>query len=72
VHGVYVGQHLADKGVTSEAWTDVVSGIIGGKTGGKGPTRQGAGADPKKLDDAIKEAESWVSKQLGGLPIRLK
>ncbi|KAI0392549.1 tRNA synthetases class II (A)-domain-containing protein [Xylariaceae sp. FL0594] len=72
VHGVFVGQHLTDKGVTSEAWTDVVSSVIGGKTGGKGPTRQGAGADPKKLDEAIKEAESWVSKQLGGLPIRLK
>lgn len=68
-HGVYVGTHLASKGVTAEEWTKAVSEVIGGKTGGKEPTRQGAGAEPAKLDEAIEEAEKWLSKKLEELKI---
>ncbi|KAI0799402.1 tRNA synthetases class II (A)-domain-containing protein [Xylaria sp. FL0064] len=64
MHGVYVGQSLTDKGLTAEAWTDVVLSVIGGKAGGKGTTRQGAGAHPEKLDEAIREAQSWISEKI--------
>lgn len=31
--------------------------MISGETGGKGATRQGAGAHPEKVDDAVKGAQ---------------
>jgi alanyl-tRNA synthetase len=62
-------QHLSSKGVTAEEWTKAVSEVIGGKTGGKEPTRQGAGAEPAKLEQAIEEAEKWLSKKLEELKI---
>ena len=41
-----------------------MTGVIGGKTGGKEPSRQGAGAEPAKLDEAVAKAEQWLSEKL--------
>lgn len=68
-HGVYVGTHLSSKGITAEQWTSAVSEIIGGKTGGKEPSRQGAGAEPAKLDEAVAKAEEWLSQKMKELNI---
>ena len=64
---MYVGNAL--DGVAPEAWTDAVTGVIGGKTGGKGPSRQGAGTQPEKLDEAVSEAEKWISEKLKDLSL---
>ncbi|KAK1764880.1 tRNA synthetases class II (A)-domain-containing protein [Phialemonium atrogriseum] len=68
-HGVYVGTHLSSKGITAEEWTTAVSKVIGGKTGGKEPSRQGAGAEPAKLDEAVSEAEKWLLQKMEELKI---
>ncbi len=62
-------QQLASKGVTAEEWTGAVSQIIGGKTGGKEPSRQGAGAEPAKLDEAVSKAEQWLLEKVKDLKI---
>jgi alanyl-tRNA synthetase len=41
-----------------------VSGIVGGKVGGKGPTSQGVGQDVSKVDEAIALAEKWMREKL--------
>jgi alanyl-tRNA synthetase len=69
-HGVYVAEPLEGQGVTPDAWTGVVTGVIGGKAGGKGPSRQGAGAtQPEKLEDAVSEAEKFITEKLKDLSI---
>jgi alanyl-tRNA synthetase len=62
-------QHLSSKGVTAEQWTAAVTQVIGGKTGGKEPSRQGAGSDPSKLEDAVKTAEEWLLEKVKDLKI---
>ncbi|KAK0630168.1 tRNA synthetases class II (A)-domain-containing protein [Bombardia bombarda] len=69
VHGVYVGTHLSSKGVTAEQWTAAVSQVIGGKTGGKEPSRQGQAADPAKLEEAVATAEKWLLEKMKELSI---
>ncbi|KAK0730368.1 tRNA synthetases class II (A)-domain-containing protein [Lasiosphaeris hirsuta] len=69
LHGVYVGTHLASKGVTAESWTAAVSLVLGGKTGGKEPSRQGAAAEPEKLEEAVAKAEEWLSEKLKDISI---
>ncbi|KAK5663753.1 hypothetical protein OQA88_4184 [Cercophora sp. LCS_1] len=64
MHGVYVGTHLSSKGITAEHWTAAVTSVIGGKTGGKEPSRQGAGSQPEKLEDAVAKAEEWLAEKL--------
>ncbi|KAK4170195.1 alanine--tRNA ligase [Cladorrhinum sp. PSN259] len=68
-HGVYVGTHLASKGVTAEEWTAAVTEVIGGKTGGKEPSRQGAGSSPEKLEEAVAKAEQWLADKLKSLSL---
>ncbi|KAK3694602.1 tRNA synthetases class II (A)-domain-containing protein [Podospora appendiculata] len=69
MHAVYVGTHLSSKGVTAEQWTSAVSQVIGGKTGGKEPSRQGAGAEPARLEEAVETAEQWLLEKVKELKI---
>lgn len=46
-----------------------MTGVIGGKTGGKEPSRQGAGAQPEKLQDAVAKAEEWLAEKMKELNI---
>ncbi|KAI0410148.1 tRNA synthetases class II (A)-domain-containing protein [Xylaria palmicola] len=64
VHGLYVGTHLASKGVTAEKWAGAVTEVIGGRSGGKEPTRQGQGTNPDKIDEAVAVAEKWLAEKL--------
>ncbi|KAG8409412.1 Alanine--tRNA ligase [Metarhizium acridum] len=64
VHGVYVAKDLALKGVTAEAWAAAVSKVVGGKSGGKEPTRQGRGTNAEKIDDAVEAARNWLEQKL--------
>ncbi|WQF87245.1 Putative translation protein, beta-barrel domain superfamily [Colletotrichum destructivum] len=63
-HGVYVGTHLSSQGVTAEQWAAQVSGVVGGKSGGKEPTRQGQGTNAENLDEAVATAERWLKEKL--------
>ncbi|RGP70337.1 alanyl-trna synthetase [Fusarium longipes] len=63
-HGVYVGTHLASQGVTAEQWAASVSEVIGGRSGGKEPTRQGQGTKPENLDEGVETATKWLDEKL--------
>ncbi|XXH03032.1 hypothetical protein Hte_009422 [Hypoxylon texense] len=64
VHGVYVGTGLASQGVTAEKWAGAVSEVVGGKSGGKEPTRQGQGTNADKIEEAVAVAEKWLAEKL--------
>ena len=55
--------------MTAEQWSTAVSEVLGGKAGGKEPTRQGAGTQPEKLDDAVAQAEKWLADKVAELKI---
>lgn len=55
--------------MTAEQWANAVCGVIGGKSGGKEPTRQGQGTAPEKLEDAVREAERYLAEKLKNLGI---
>ncbi|KAK3187614.1 Alanine--tRNA ligase [Lecanicillium sp. MT-2017a] len=63
-HAVFVGEHLSSQGVTAENWAASVSEVIGGKSGGKEPTRQGQGTKPESIDDGVETARKWLSEKL--------
>lgn len=62
-------QDLASKGITAEKWSTTVAEIIGGKAGGKEPTRQGAGTQPEKIEEAVATAEKWLVEQMEKLKV---
>ncbi|KFZ01012.1 hypothetical protein V501_10282 [Pseudogymnoascus sp. VKM F-4519 (FW-2642)] len=63
IHGVYVGTaHATD--VLAEDWSGAVVDILGGKSGGKQPTRQGQGEKPEKIDEAVDAATKWLESKL--------
>ncbi|OTB19541.1 hypothetical protein K445DRAFT_53988 [Daldinia sp. EC12] len=64
VHGVYVGTHLTSQGVTAEKWAAAVTEVVGGKSGGKEPTRQGQGTNADKIEEAVAVAEKWLAEKL--------
>ena len=55
--------------MTAEAWSNAVTEIIGGKAGGKEPSRVGSSDKPEKLEEAVSKAEEWLSKKLEGLKL---
>ncbi|PFH59515.1 hypothetical protein XA68_12247 [Ophiocordyceps unilateralis] len=64
VHAVYVGTHLSDRGVTAEQWSSSVSDVIGGRSGGKEPSRQGQGTRPERMDEGVEAARRWIGDRL--------
>ncbi|KAG9232946.1 putative alanyl-tRNA synthetase [Amylocarpus encephaloides] len=64
VHGVYVGTEHASKGVTAESWAAAVSEVVGGKSGGKEPTRTGQGTKPENIKDGVDVATKWLEEKL--------
>lgn len=46
-----------------------MSEVIGGKAGGKEPTRQGSGTNPEKIEDAVAKAEKWLVEEMEKLKI---
>ncbi|KAG4419276.1 Alanine--tRNA ligase [Cadophora malorum] len=64
VHGVYVGTDHTSNGVTAEHWAASVSEVIGGRSGGKEPTRTGQGTNPHKIGEGVAVAEKWLAEKL--------
>lgn len=63
-HAVYVGTHLSSQGVTAEQWAATVSDIVGGRSGGKEPVRQGQGTKPESIDEGVEKATQWLQEKL--------
>ncbi|POR38986.1 Alanine--tRNA ligase, partial [Tolypocladium paradoxum] len=64
VHGVFVGSHLSSQGITAEQWAASVSEVVGGRSGGKEPSRQGQGTNPEKIDEGVETATRWLNEKL--------
>ncbi|KAH7310167.1 alanyl-tRNA synthetase-like protein [Rhexocercosporidium sp. MPI-PUGE-AT-0058] len=62
VFGTYVGTEHAKKGIKAEEWASTVFNVIGGRSGGKEPTRTGQGTNPDKIDEGVAVATEWFSK----------
>lgn len=41
-----------------------MSEVVGGRSGGKEPTRQGQGTQPEKIDDGVETATKWLDEKL--------
>jgi alanyl-tRNA synthetase len=41
-----------------------VSEVVGGKSGGKDPTRTGQGTNPEKIEEAVEVATKWFAERL--------
>lgn len=41
-----------------------MSGVVGGMSGGKEPTRTGRGTNPDKIEEAVALAEKWLAEKL--------
>jgi len=63
-HGVYVGTDASSKGVSAEKWAGSVSEVVGGKSGGKDPTRTGQGTNIGRIDEAVVVATKWFEEKL--------
>ncbi len=50
------------KQTSAKDWADSVSGVVGGKAGGKGATSQGIGTNPEKLEDGVEAARAYLEK----------
>lgn len=53
---------MSDKGASANDWSAVVSGVVGGKAGGKGSTSIGNGVHPDKVDEAVALASDYLSR----------
>ncbi|MCJ1313063.1 Alanine--tRNA ligase [Agyrium rufum] len=62
VHGCHVSDALGKKGASASDWATAISGIVGGKAGGKGPTSLGNGTQPEKVDEALEAATKYLEK----------
>ena len=59
------GKEAVTKGVKAGDLVKMVSGICGGKGGGKPDSAMGGGNDPLKVDDALASVDDFVSEKLG-------
>lgn len=50
--------------MTAEHWSAAVSEVVGGRSGGKEPTRTGQGTNPHKIEEAVETAEKWFKEKL--------
>lgn len=64
VHGVYVGTEHISKGISAESMAAVASEILGGRSGGKEPTRTGQGTEPQRISEAITMLNKWLNDRL--------
>jgi len=63
---VMAGKKAIEKGVNAGEIAKVAASMVGGGGGGRPGFAQGGGTKPEKLEEAIKEAEETLSKQLRG------
>ena len=59
------GKEAVAKGVKAGDLVKQVSGVCGGKGGGKPDSAMGGGSDLLKVDDALAAVDDFVSEKLG-------
>ncbi|KOS19166.1 Alanine--tRNA ligase [Escovopsis weberi] len=64
VFGVYVGSHLSTQGVTAEKMAESITQVVGGRSGGKEPTRQGQGSKPENITQGVETVTKWLEEKL--------
>ena len=57
-----VSQEASKQGASASDWSNSVSGIVGGKAGGKGSTSIGNGTNPEKVDEALQAATKYIER----------
>lgn len=62
VHGCHVSDEASKAGASAAEWASTISGVVGGKAGGKAPTSIGNGTSPEKVDEAVSAAEEYLRK----------
>ena len=62
VHGCHVSDEASKAGASASDWAAAISGVVGGKAGGKAPTSIGNGTSPEKVDEAVSAAEEYLRK----------
>jgi alanyl-tRNA synthetase len=55
-------QAASKKGASASDWTAAVSGVVGGKAGGKGATSIGNGTHADKVNEAVSIATQYLEK----------
>lgn len=60
LHGCYVAPEAQSKGADASKWTNSVSEVVGGKSGGKGATSMGQGTNVDKVDEAVEAARKYL------------
>ncbi|TPX70949.1 alanine---tRNA ligase [Chytriomyces confervae] len=63
-YSAIVAKEHITKGLKANEWASVVGNTVNGKSGGKEDAAQGAGADVKRAEEALKLAETHVKKFL--------
>lgn len=63
-HGCYISDIAISKGIDGSSIAKQVSGIVGGKAGGKGNVFQGMGDKPTAAIDAVTELEKLFNEKL--------
>ncbi|KAK6464609.1 alanine--tRNA ligase [Scheffersomyces coipomensis] len=63
-HGCYISDEALAKGINVTELGNIVSGAIGGKSGGKGNTIQGMGDKPEGIEDAVHKLTELFSSKL--------
>ena len=53
---------MRKKGVSATEWSGAVTGIVGGRAGGKEASSTGSGTDPTKMDEAVEAATKYLEK----------
>ncbi|QSL64164.1 hypothetical protein MERGE_000319 [Pneumocystis wakefieldiae] len=62
-HICYVSES-AHVNANGQEWANIVSKILGGKSGGKADSAQGIGTNIEKIDDAIAAASTYIDERL--------
>lgn len=63
-HGCYISDAAIEKGIDGAALAKTVSGLIGGKAGGKGNVFQGMGDKPENIEKAVSEVTAQLNAKL--------
>lgn len=61
-HACFIDESVSNKGLTAQQMGAIAAGLVGGRSGGKGPTIQGSGDNAEKIGDAVTELEKEIAK----------
>lgn len=57
---MFLFQSLTAQGASANNWAGAVSGVVGGRAGGKAPVSIGNGTEVSKVDEALEAATKYL------------